>query len=117
MTESWPRLTKGTDVGRAHADLGQRQESEDTSNICRSSAACTLSGQISKFGWRQISASGTFTAFTIVTIINTVSNITKTSTILAQAPEDFTPPPTNSDGNRVATLTYNANGVNTTTTV
>jgi len=76
-----------------------------------------MSGQISTFHWRPISAPSTFTAFTIVTIINTVSDTTTTSTIIAEPPEDYAPPPTNSEGKRIGTVTYDANGITKTTTM
>jgi hypothetical protein len=76
-----------------------------------------VSGDVGRYHWRQIRASGTFTAFTIVTVINTVSNTTRTSTVLADTPGNFQPPPTNSEGRRIQTLTYDANGKTTSTVV
>ncbi|KAK1750898.1 hypothetical protein QBC47DRAFT_88805 [Echria macrotheca] len=90
---------------------------QTTSEPCGHEATCTVSGDVGRYHWRQIRASGTFTAFTIVTVINTVSNTTRTSTVLADTPGNFQPPQTNSEGKRIQTLTYNANGKTTSTVV
>lgn len=88
-----------------------------TSDPCGHKATCYVTGQVSEFVWRPIRAPSTFTAFTVLTVINTVVNTTKTSTIIADHPQSYTPPPTNSLGKRIHTLTYNANGAVTTTVI
>ena len=70
--------------------------------------ACTADVNAMKYTWAPIPASqtSTFTAFTVVTVINTVLHTTKTSTIWAKAPAGFTTPVTDSAGRRVETMSY-----------
>ncbi|KAK3995444.1 hypothetical protein QBC44DRAFT_378613 [Cladorrhinum sp. PSN332] len=52
----------------------------------------------------------TFTAYTVVTVVNTVYSTTRLNTIYNEIPENFTMPPTNAYGTRVATMTYERHG-------
>ena len=65
---------------------------------------------VARYTWRPITATSTFVAFTVVTVINTYYNTTHTSTKWADTPKGFQPPKTNSDGRKVDTVTYYVDG-------
>jgi len=109
-------LTKCTGAYGTAWQLDIRQNIDD-SNPCGPEATCSVSGQVSRYQWRPLKAPSTFTAFTIVTIINTVSDTTETSTIVAETPENYALPPTNSEGKRTQAITYQDQGVTKTTTM
>jgi hypothetical protein len=70
--------------------------------------ACKADVNAKKYTWTRVPASqtSTFTAFTVVTVINTVLSTTKTSTIWAKVPAGFIAPVTDSVGRRVEEVSY-----------
>jgi len=70
--------------------------------------ACTADVNAKKYTWAPIDASktNTFTAYTVVTVINTVLSTTKTSTVWAKVPAGFTAPVTDSSGRRIQKVSY-----------
>lgn len=58
-----------------------------------------------------------FTAFTVVTIVNTVVGTSRVTTIYNEPPEGFTMPDTNSDGTRITTVTVTRLGTAVTAVV
>jgi hypothetical protein len=71
-----------------------------------SECGCSVLGQVYSSHWKTIAAPETLTAYTIATVINTVADVTTTTTIVNETPEAFQPPPTNEAGTRVHTVTY-----------
>ncbi|KAK0631546.1 hypothetical protein B0T14DRAFT_559335 [Immersiella caudata] len=90
-----------------------------TPGPCTASPACTVSGRVLKTIWRPrsyIEEEKTGTVV-VVQIINTVLDTTRYSTIGNQLPSGYQPPPTNSAGTKIATITYSRRDQLFTTTV
>ena len=62
------------------------------------------------YTWQQIEASETVTLATVIEIINTNEDTTRTSTLINEVPEGYTLPPTNADGTQIAVVTYITEG-------
>jgi len=78
--------------------------------VKRTQPDCTLhveSPAATLWAWKTYEATTTFTAATVVTVINTVRNFTTRSTVFNTVPAGFQPPKTNEAGTRVDTVTYN----------
>ncbi|KAK2600217.1 hypothetical protein QQS21_005013 [Conoideocrella luteorostrata] len=65
------------------------------------------------YSWPVYSEKPVATA-TIVTVVNTLANITTVNTIM---PSDWVPPPTNAQGTQIQAVTYNSAGRDYTTTI
>jgi hypothetical protein len=86
---------------------------------CGPGAFCNVSGiaQLTMWAQKVFDTKDLTGTVVVVSIINTVSNTTRITTIAEEVPAGFTPPPTNSAGTRIASITYSHQGKLWTTTV
>ena len=80
---------------------------------------CTVNAENFRYHtWSKItSAPSTFTAFTILTIVNPDSGTSRVTTIMNEPPAGYTPPPINGKGTKLSSVTYTSHGNVLTTTV
>jgi hypothetical protein len=72
---------------------------------------------LSVWAWTEYNQTTTFVAATVVTIVNTLRNITSHSTIFNTVPPELRNAKTNAAGTRIETVTYTIAQVNKPTTV
>lgn len=87
--------------------------------ITRNEGCFILGDRPELYGWQVQDSTESlpeFTAFTIVTVSNTVAGTARTTTIFNENyPEGFTMPDVNSDGTRITSFTFTRFGQATTT--
>jgi len=66
------------------------------------------------YSWTPYTITGTIIAATVVEIVNTADDITRTTTIFNDLPSDYTYPPTNADGTQTRLVTYTRSGITST---
>ena len=67
------------------------------------------------YSWTPYSITGSVVAATVIDIVNTLEDTTRTTTIFDVLPSGYSLPPTNADGTHVQSITYTRLGASVTT--